>query len=421
MNRDKFNELVKNPQAINGENNIWLNEFIQKFPYCSTLQALYVKSLNQRNDINYTKQLRIAACYVGNREKLFDLIQHKPVVKKQPKTKVPEVTITTTEPTLVEEDISKSADNNSHTKHDENIREEKPLTVETEETLIEDNKISTKVDEKPKDLPKELTKEIVPKVEVNVERQPLEEPTKEKLPFEKIKKKETADSSKNIFQRKEEPHEEQLKTNQSLQNSLKDINLDKNETDDDDLAQLNKEILTQAISASILLEASEIEEEETTGENDAQDHALTGENAINQNKKSFFDWLNFDKKTIEQEKSPTPPVKENEKEEVVEPDQKGAILKKEKHNKELIDKFIRNNPAIVPKKTAFFSATDYAKKSLIDNNTVVSETLARIYTNQGKYETAIEAYKLLRLKYPEKSTYFELQIRLAEELMTKNK
>ena len=56
----------------------------------------------------------------------------------------------------------------------------------------------------------------------------------------------------------------------------------------------------------------------------------------------------------------------------------------------------------------------------MNNGAIVSETLARVYTNQGKYETAIEAYTLLRLKYPEKSTYFELQIRLAEELMNKN-
>ena len=37
---------------------------------------------------------------------------------------------------------------------------------------------------------------------------------------------------------------------------------------------------------------------------------------------------------------------------------------------------------------------------------MVTETLARVYAKQGNLPKAIEAYRRLALKYPEKSAYF---------------
>ncbi len=45
----------------------------------------------------------------------------------------------------------------------------------------------------------------------------------------------------------------------------------------------------------------------------------------------------------------------------------------------------------------------------------VSETMARVYIDQGKYEKAISVYKQLKLKYPEKFVYFAQQIRVLTE------
>ncbi|MGQ9798250.1 MAG: tetratricopeptide repeat protein [Ignavibacterium sp.] len=59
------------------------------------------------------------------------------------------------------------------------------------------------------------------------------------------------------------------------------------------------------------------------------------------------------------------------------------------------------------------SATTTAENSsikMIDDTTIVSETLAKIYVNQREYQEAIKIYEKLKKKIPEKSHYFDLKI-----------
>ncbi|MEZ5082608.1 MAG: hypothetical protein R2750_04055 [Bacteroidales bacterium] len=85
-------------------------------------------------------------------------------------------------------------------------------------------------------------------------------------------------------------------------------------------------------------------------------------------------------------------------------------------NKHLIDKFLEEEPSIsAPVKTDFFSPEELAKKSLEDNDEVVSETLAKLFLKQGNLAKAVKIYKKLSLLYPEKNTFFAAQIEKINE------
>jgi len=85
----------------------------------------------------------------------------------------------------------------------------------------------------------------------------------------------------------------------------------------------------------------------------------------------------------------------------------------------IIDKFISDNPKIKP------ISNTAPKPKLVNNDDTISdslmtETLARIYLEQKNYHKAIQSYKILSLKYPEKSSFFADQIKLVEELKDNN-
>ena len=72
----------------------------------------------------------------------------------------------------------------------------------------------------------------------------------------------------------------------------------------------------------------------------------------------------------------------------------------------IIEHFIQNESALVPVRAEFFSPAKAAKKSLIDKDDIVTETLAGVYATQGNISKAIPTQEKLSLLYPEKSVYF---------------
>jgi hypothetical protein len=71
---------------------------------------------------------------------------------------------------------------------------------------------------------------------------------------------------------------------------------------------------------------------------------------------------------------------------------------------DLIDKFIENNPKITP--IAKDATVPLIETVADDTSYLMTETLARVYLEQKKYSKAIQAYEILILKYPEKSSFF---------------
>ena len=79
----------------------------------------------------------------------------------------------------------------------------------------------------------------------------------------------------------------------------------------------------------------------------------------------------------------------------------------------ILDNFIKkekNRNISTP--NSFFKPLEVAKESLIENEDLVTPTLAKVYLEQKHYEKAIKAYKKLILKYPEKNSLFASQIKI---------
>ena len=86
-----------------------------------------------------------------------------------------------------------------------------------------------------------------------------------------------------------------------------------------------------------------------------------------------------------------------------------------KQKSDLINDFIKNEPSISRPKTRFYDPIEKAKESIVDNENIVSETLADIFYDQGYLLKAIKIYQKLSLKFPEKSSYFAALIKKAEK------
>ncbi|MBC5839949.1 MAG: hypothetical protein K2Y30_16360 [Flavobacteriaceae bacterium] len=85
---------------------------------------------------------------------------------------------------------------------------------------------------------------------------------------------------------------------------------------------------------------------------------------------------------------------------------KSTIIDEVKKKKEaLINKFIATSPKIAPVKNGTPSPA-YFDINKDDNSSLMTETLAKVYLEQKKYQKAIQAYEILILKYPEKSSFF---------------
>ncbi len=90
----------------------------------------------------------------------------------------------------------------------------------------------------------------------------------------------------------------------------------------------------------------------------------------------------------------------------------------------LIDKFLSVSPGSLKldkppaESRSFTGDNDALVKSVSKNDELVTETLANIYAEQKNYDKALEAFKKLSLKYPEKNSYFAT--RIEEILKLKN-
>jgi len=88
-----------------------------------------------------------------------------------------------------------------------------------------------------------------------------------------------------------------------------------------------------------------------------------------------------------------------------------------KDKKTLIEKFLIEEPGVIPANKKTDLKGDVSKTSVLESENLLSDTLAKIYVKQGLYNKSIFAYEKLSLKYPEKSAYFASQIKEIKEII----
>ena len=148
-------------------------------------------------------------------------------------------------------------------------------------------------------------------------------------------------------------------------------------------------------------------------------HDLDRLNELKHNFESLADSLSF-APSAEQKPSRKPPGRpKKNKEAVADPLIDDIKTNKKKIDPEspkakeqiaIIDQFIKVQPTIKPKSDQAppGDLSDIKSGEFADN--IISETLAEILIRQGKKEKAIEVYKKLIWKFPQKKAYFAAQI-----------
>ena len=180
--------------------------------------------------------------------------------------------------------------------------------------------------------------------------------------------------------------------------------------------QVEKEIEKQVVSALVEKEIlktrdwNKSEEKEGIKKEEKKEQISSG---------TFTDWLQTLKKEDEAEKT------EKKEIEVVESKIITEFKKPKDKNEEekaIIDKIIEAEPGNIrlDPNQRFFEANQKAKEGLLENEHLVTETLAKIYALQGNIPKAIRAYEILSLKFPQKSAYFASLIEGLKKENTKN-
>ena len=417
MDYSQFMKLMEPGGNLGKDSLQSLQEYISEFPYFQTAHALLAQTMNEQQHVRFEKQLKVAAAYAGDRNSLYNLIHPKPS------------RLFSDKPSAIDSPFIVKAAEVEFEKENIFLEEKSviPPSEENKEDLVVPEYVFTPtpplfVDEL--DLPEELTEadnddgppvadpheiirrrlsEILGLKENQIDvlpKPPIIFTPAEKIPEEAIAEtsleKEVPDEievkSEVIQEEKTEPKVPEQKIG-----LIEKIMVESAKATD----IVQKGELEYALEASIiqslekLPEIKKIEEQETV---------LT-EPSVEQ---SFYQWLKLKSINgfgrVEEVHADDEVSLKVETEEIQSvPETKSSASK---NMNVLIDRFIKSEPKIIPSKVEFYSPSNQAKKSITEDEDLVSETLANIYRQQGNLLKARSSYQKLSLLIPEKMAYF---------------
>jgi hypothetical protein len=407
-----------------------LFKITKQYPYFSSAQIVLAKALKESGDAQFNSQLKTSAIYSINRKSLYFFLNQEQIALKAQPAKEKNIQISNEVfPNASNEEINNHSIN-SNVVFTEETEQKIETEIEVKNTIIEPEVSNTLVELKFESNSNANSIEQINSIENNVKKEFLSDKNQStsETKNEEINIDEEIDKASTI--KIAEIDKEVIVGNL---NDRADSLIPMLEKESENILQLDN--LDKEILASGIINMSEnslekiVDKTEKIPEIPENGNTQLNSLEINSKELTFSEWLKISKKefpVIDDSKVDQTPKKNLEIEikpavnkiiDSTEIDEEDDFNSKKEDL--IIDAFISSAPKISKPKASFYSPINMAKQSVTDDLNLASETLARIYVNQGNFLKAIKIYEVLSLKFPEKNRYFATLIKETKQKQQK--
>jgi tetratricopeptide (TPR) repeat protein len=385
VNSNHLSHIVQQPDLITGQQALELEELCRKFPAFSTPFVLLAKYYHQTGDYRAAEAIQKAALRVHDRSWLADFV----TTPKETQFPIPEIT---SDAALDDSSNTTSLDiENVYDTEQENLAE--PPTFEAESSETHDEAQDALTTQVTPDYSEENNSEAIA-LEADKPKEEIQEPLTvselfvpqdpDEWVFDEIETLEAGNEATWLgFSTSKKQEFDNPATLVSEDQSFGAGGIIQPDIEEDASALHSPETDMLQITESIIISATPYQIEQFFP---SIQNAPTGEPT------DFYSWLS------------NPVVKEEEK--TQEKTQKENSENHRIQQQSIIDRFIETNPGVIRPKKEFFTPETAAKKSEHLPENLATETLAKVYLQQGNFQGAIRIYERLMLKFPEKNAYF---------------